>query len=455
MGLANSSLFLNGKKRLVNFVLCRLRWVSIILFTTGIAWMFVLPLDEFSRNTYISENALLPGQVHTYFGGSDYKVLNAFRNEIRLWVATHDQETRLSGMELIFRAAGLQYARQHYNVEDSRANLSGTNLYAILAAPRGDATESIVVTASWVDTSTGVINEGGVAMVLALARYMKRWSLWSRDIIFLISDDRQLGAQVWVDAYHETHDPRLIDSLPVKAGAIQAAIAVDFYGSENRFNFINLNYEGTNGQLANLDLINTVVHIAKKQMGIDVYTQQIDPNPDRYFDRLRTVIKAMMKQATGLSSGSHSAFIPYKIDSVSLWICGTPDGRHDDSALGRTIESTLRSLNNILEHLHQSFFFYMMITPTRFVSVATYLPSAILVSLCFTVMGSGLYVEWQNLPSLHCNTKAFIIPLIIIVLVHMAGLTWFYGFLHVARSRKEVLDSAIARIYSLFRFWGL
>lgn len=42
----------------------------------------MLPLDDYSRRTYISENALLPGQVHTYFGGSDQNVFRAYRHEV-------------------------------------------------------------------------------------------------------------------------------------------------------------------------------------------------------------------------------------------------------------------------------------------------------------------------------------------------------------------------------------
>ena len=42
----------------------------------------MLPLNEYSRNTYISENALLPGQVHTYFGGSEQNIFNAYRHEV-------------------------------------------------------------------------------------------------------------------------------------------------------------------------------------------------------------------------------------------------------------------------------------------------------------------------------------------------------------------------------------
>ena len=42
----------------------------------------MLPLNEYSRRTYVSENALLPGQVHTYFTGSEHNVFRAYRHEV-------------------------------------------------------------------------------------------------------------------------------------------------------------------------------------------------------------------------------------------------------------------------------------------------------------------------------------------------------------------------------------
>jgi GPI-anchor transamidase subunit GAA1 len=48
----------------------------------GVVWLLLLPLDEYSRKTYISENALLPGQVHTYFGGSEHNIFRAYREEM-------------------------------------------------------------------------------------------------------------------------------------------------------------------------------------------------------------------------------------------------------------------------------------------------------------------------------------------------------------------------------------
>lgn len=57
-------------------------YLSVFCIVVGIAWLLVLPLDEYSRKTYVSENALLPGQVHTYFTGSEHNVFRAYRHEV-------------------------------------------------------------------------------------------------------------------------------------------------------------------------------------------------------------------------------------------------------------------------------------------------------------------------------------------------------------------------------------
>ena len=67
-------------------------YLSALFVLVGLIWLFLLPLNEYSRHTYISENALLPGQVHTYFGGSEEAVFSAYRYEI-LDVVGKDQAT--------------------------------------------------------------------------------------------------------------------------------------------------------------------------------------------------------------------------------------------------------------------------------------------------------------------------------------------------------------------------
>jgi glycosylphosphatidylinositol transamidase len=56
--------------------------ISLICIIVGVVTLLLLPLDEYSRKTYISENALLPGQVHTYFGGSEQNIFRGYKREL-------------------------------------------------------------------------------------------------------------------------------------------------------------------------------------------------------------------------------------------------------------------------------------------------------------------------------------------------------------------------------------
>lgn len=69
-------------------------------------------------------------------------------------------------------SAGLRSARQKYRYEAAGNTYAGENVYAILHAPRGDATEAIVLVAAWTNMD-GELNQSGCALVLTLARYFK------------------------------------------------------------------------------------------------------------------------------------------------------------------------------------------------------------------------------------------------------------------------------------------
>lgn len=78
-------------------------------------------------------------------------------------------------LEELFKASGLKVGRQKYEYKSAGETYEGENIYAILHAPRGDATEAIVLVGAWRNVD-GVLNRSGVALVLTLARYFK--SIW-------------------------------------------------------------------------------------------------------------------------------------------------------------------------------------------------------------------------------------------------------------------------------------
>lgn len=291
----------------------------------------------------------------------------------------------------VFRANNLKVATQKYTYHVSNRTIAGENVYAILQGPRADATEAVVLIGAWKNMADET-NTSGVALVLTLARYFKRWSLWSKDIIFLVSGDSTAGPQAWVDAYHDAHDEQYVEGLKIKSGALQAAVAVDYPAGPwgHRYDKLHVLYDGVNGQLPNLDLFNTAVQIASSQMGIGCAIQRMFDHRDSYQERLQTMLRGMLNQGLGHATGPHSSFMAYHVDAITLSTVG--DGWHDEMSLGKTIESLFRSLNNLLEHLHQSFFFYLLIQANRFISIGTYLPSAMLIAVSFSISSIGLWI---------------------------------------------------------------
>ncbi|KAL1306028.1 hypothetical protein AAFC00_004156 [Neodothiora populina] len=366
-------------------------YLSALCVLIGVAWLLLLPLDDYSRRTYVSENAILPGQVHTYYGGSEHNVFRAYRHEVFAMNELSEDE-RTQKLADMLAASGLKTCIQNYTYHVSGQAKSGRNVYAVLQGPRADATEAMVLIGAWRNMN-GEVNYSGVSLVLSLARYFKRWSIWSKDIIIVIPSDSTYGPQAWVDAYHDTHDPSTVSALDIKAGALQAAVAIDYPAGPwgHRFDKLHIVYDGVNGQLPNLDLFNTAVNIANGQIGIGCTIQRMWDHDDKYPSRLQTMLRGMLSQALGHASGPHSSFMPYHIDAITLQTVGA--GWHDEMSLGRVVESVFRSVNNLLEHLHQSFFFYLLMHEHRFVSIGTYLPSAMLIAVNFTITAILLWVK--------------------------------------------------------------
>ena len=73
----------------------------------------------------------------------------------------------------ILKSSGLKVATQKYKYKAGGNEYGGENVYAVLHAPRGDATEAIVLVAAWRNMEDQ-LNQSGVALALTLARYFKR-----------------------------------------------------------------------------------------------------------------------------------------------------------------------------------------------------------------------------------------------------------------------------------------
>lgn len=86
----------------------------------------------------------------------------------------------------------------------------------------------------------------------------------------------------------------------------------------------------------------------------------------------------------------------HRIDSVTMY-ASPAAGPHGFYTLGKTVESTLRSFNNLLERLHASYFFYLIPQQDRFIPVGHYLPIAVLLGASITIGGFECPAPLQGL----------------------------------------------------------
>lgn len=310
---------------------------------------------------------------------------------------------------------------------------NGSNVYGILHAPRGENTEAMVVVAPWLNQD-GEYNDGGVALVVALSRYLSKWSVWSKNVIFVVTSDSHLAMRSWVSAYHT--------SLGNTAGAIEAAIVLDYPSKSDHFDSIEVVYEGLNGQLPNLDLVNTAILIAIHE-GLRIVIQGMtNVGFQHYSERALTFFRGIMAQlSAGMGPGPGSdTFSGYRIHAITLRALGT-EGFSDITTFGRIVESTLRSINNLLEHFHQSFFFYFLLAPKNFVSIGTYLPAALMVAIAYPLMAiyniATASMASTKGASISGRISVFI-PFVLLSSIY--GSSFFLGFatLHIFNSQAVV-----------------
>jgi glycosylphosphatidylinositol transamidase len=177
------------------------------LLATGCLWILALPLSLLQTGTYIDENALQPSQVNTYWNWEDvHRADNFLQDVTSLRDHNYSSAERATFFAKEFAKSGIPSSTQRYSIPTAHGVLNGTNAYAIFSAPRTSGTEAMVISASWKSLTDGY-NLRGVSTVLSLAAFMKHYSHWSKDIIFVISDSYLDGMHAWLSAYHKPTSP--------------------------------------------------------------------------------------------------------------------------------------------------------------------------------------------------------------------------------------------------------
>lgn len=393
--------------RLIKFILKWEKYLTFLMYLGGIVWTFLLATPTFSDNTYFSENALLPGLVT-----KESNLMHAsklFHQELnRELERQRGDQLPSSWMAARFRKLHLDTFVHNFTLIHPFRNqkFTGKNVYGIVRAPRGVSTEAIVVNVPYRPlNSIHPATTPSIALLLAFAQFCRKQKYWAKDIIFLVTEHEQLGVQAWLDAYHGVtsgqDDVLLSGDLSGRAGSIQAAIVLEMHAM--KVTSIDVKVEGLNGQLPNLDLFNLAQNMIHKEEIRRTVQRRFDFKSENKFDkwlyRGKTMASMIMSQATGVPTGNHGLFHRFGIEAITLegFEKTTSGPEASFSKVGRVVESIVRSLNNLLERFHQSYFFYLLPSTDRYVSIGIYtLPFILMIATVF-IKGFSMWLNLQNL----------------------------------------------------------
>ncbi|KAI9910100.1 hypothetical protein PsorP6_010862 [Peronosclerospora sorghi] len=401
-------------------------------FTLGLIWLCLHPAVTITtgewkcRGTYISENALLIDLLEAQAGQQQVDAAHAYHQKLLQVPALpstgcgDDCERVIDWIDAQLR--GMDRVEVYCQVVQTDATRSKprTNVYGILrAAPFGDGKESIVLVTHYRHMGLDSGSYTSVSLGLALLQYLAHAKWLAKDVILLAADDGPLdgadgdaaGTRAWLDAYHM--DPLETDPdarLPMRAGLVRAALNLETLTCTHDVHAVGVYAAGANGQLPNLDLVNTAVRafrthdvpivldrseadgrmaslasVARSLLArlafvrTPFWTRTVVP----YVTRLVGMLQFMTAVATG-PSGLHAHFLAYNIDSLTLALTNPrrENGTHarvlSTLQVFRSLELIVRALSNLEGKLHRSYYLYVLPTTTTFVSVGEYLYALVL-----------------------------------------------------------------------------
>ncbi|KAE9003499.1 hypothetical protein PR003_g17936 [Phytophthora rubi] len=399
-------------------------WGTYVL---GLIWLLLHPAVTVTtgelkcRGTYMSENALLIDLMEARASHQEANSARGFHEQLlqlpelpaggcgdncSLVVDWIDAQLRgldrVEAYSQVFRAEGGATPR--------------TNVYGVLrASPLADGKEAIVLVTHYRNVGKDSGDYSGLSLGLALLKYLARAKWLAKDVILLAADDGVLdgsdgyapGTEAWLRAYHlDPVESGLQGALPMRAGVIRAAVNLETMLNTKEVGSVGIYTAGMNGQLPNLDLVNTAVRAFRQHQiptildradaeeggdrnhqgyvssGIDFIStlsekhapEEYKQGARNYLANLKRMLHFMTTLASG-PSGPHANFISYNIDSITLSL--TKSAALNDRSLStreilRSIEMVVRALSNLEEKLHQSFFLYVLPSTTTFVSVGEY-----------------------------------------------------------------------------------
>jgi hypothetical protein len=314
----------------------------------------------------------------------------------------------------------------------------------VLESPRSSGAEAVIFTSRFERIAPGTPKPADSAAYswafLTSFVHMVQHQHWrSKDIVIVLSPEPSgtRGVEFWIERLNNIRES---DELQYRHSFIIAALSIEIPPSP-KFNILSVKPESALGTLPNLDLPNSIFRIAYQR---DMRYLTWTPSELISFDRMpflttlaqnplfskvltaerisewNTMFSFMLNMALGEPTGDHSVISKYKIEAVTITASSSDRGVGTVKKMGEMLEGTLRSLNNLIEPLHQSFYYYIPLTPFTFVPIGHYMisfallyvPCAVWVLLTIiTASQDDLFASGKSFFSLlFVGIIAFILP---------------------------------------------
>ncbi|KAK6937099.1 GPI transamidase component Gaa1 [Dillenia turbinata] len=468
--------------RLGVFVISHSLIVSVICCIAAILALLLLPV--LAKNTYISENALMPGSANTMLSSEEVSEADRFMKDVNaLSLESVDAGIKIAKLIAQYMAdlgAEVCYHKFHhqqnqfnplhfFSIPDPvvvQRNISclsfGVNTVGVIRAPRGDGKEAIVLVTPYNSSGMDAAEASSLGIGYSIFSLLSQVTWLAKDIIWLAADSRfgvYAPVAAWLKDYHtplfsglgqvnaevchESNDllklndamvsNRNISNIFTRSGTMAAALVIKVVDRHDEADKDTLSIfaEASNGQMPNLDLINIVNYLAVHRQGLRVKVEKffslldskflnlvgetvellgkvaksLNPNwrfgipVAEYVEGTATLASSLFNQALGVPTGPHGAFRDYQVDAITLEISPKGSLKNKDQRIdflmrgGRLVEAVVRSVNNLLEKFHQSFFLYLLTSPSKFVSVGIYMIAFALLIAPLPIVAASLYSD--------------------------------------------------------------
>lgn len=258
-------------------------------------------------------------------------------------------------------------------------------------AGRGDGREALVLVTPLGSNATLALGLG-----VALLPHLGGVPWLARDVVWLAADASVAGgvnaaAEAWLADYLELPGSRLQppERFP-RSGVLAGALVLEAPHLDG-LQALQLRVHGAAGRLPNMDVpalaaavAGLPVRLAGPPAGEELFTFGTHSLP-AYAASMRAIARFLARQARGAPDGAHAAFLEAGVEAVTLSTLRAPRGSRQTGLearqagvlqLGVAVEAYFRSLSNLLERLHHSSAFYILLSPRRFVHAGVFMSFA-------------------------------------------------------------------------------